>query len=108
MQSSTPTSVGSTRFCWVCGRAISLDNCKLDEHGNAVHSECYDMRQKLKQAGSLNEIRKQGHRLRFAGWAVHRAASADKLEIETQADEKNFYVWLRKSPRSNGAGESLT
>ena len=28
--------------------------------------------------------------------AVHRAASADKLDIETQADEKNFYVWLRK------------
>src|SRR5262249_28722889 len=28
--------------------------------------------------------------------AVHRAASVDKLEIETQADEKNFYVWLRK------------
>ena len=30
--------------------------------------------------------------------AVHRAASADDLEIETQADEKNFYVWLRKGP----------
>ena len=30
--------------------------------------------------------------------AVHRAASADNLEIETQADEKNFYVWLRKRP----------
>ena len=30
--------------------------------------------------------------------AVHRAASADHLEIETQADEKNFYVWLRKGP----------
>jgi len=28
--------------------------------------------------------------------AVHRAASADNLDIETQADEKNFYVWLRK------------
>ena len=35
--------------------------------------------------------------------AVHRAASADKLEIETQADEKNFYVWLRKRSRpANG------
>lgn len=28
--------------------------------------------------------------------AVHRAATADNLEIETQADEKNFYVWLCK------------
>jgi len=35
--------------------------------------------------------------------AVHRAASADNLEIETQADEKNFYVWLRKRSRpANG------
>jgi len=34
--------------------------------------------------------------------AVHRAASADNLEIETQADAKNFYVWLRNgSPPSN-------
>ena len=28
--------------------------------------------------------------------AVHRSASAHGLEIETLADEKNFYVWLRK------------
>ena len=39
--------------------------------------------------------------------AVHRAASADQLEIETQADEKNFYVWLRKGPApKNGAENS--
>ena len=37
--------------------------------------------------------------------AVHRAASADNLEIETQADEKNFYVWLRKMSRSNNGTE---
>ena len=41
--------------------------------------------------------------------AVHRAASADNLEIETQADEKNFYVWLRKGSRPSGAAaKSLT
>ena len=33
--------------------------------------------------------------------AVHRAASAENLEIETQADEKNFYVWLRKRPAAS-------
>jgi hypothetical protein len=37
--------------------------------------------------------------------AVHRAASADNLEIETQADEKNFYVWLRKTSLSNNGTE---
>ena len=29
--------------------------------------------------------------------AVHRAATSHGLEIETLADEKNFYVWKRKS-----------
>jgi hypothetical protein len=37
--------------------------------------------------------------------AVHRAASADNLEIETQADEKNFYVWLGKGSRSQNGTE---
>jgi hypothetical protein len=41
--------------------------------------------------------------------AVHRAASADNLEIETQADETNFYVWLRKRSRpANGSERKLT
>jgi hypothetical protein len=26
--------------------------------------------------------------------AVHRAAEVEKLAIETQSDEKNFYVWI--------------
>lgn len=26
--------------------------------------------------------------------AIHRAATADKLSIQTQADDKNFYVWI--------------
>lgn len=26
--------------------------------------------------------------------AVHRAAAAENLAIETQSDEKNFYVWV--------------
>ena len=28
--------------------------------------------------------------------AVHRASTSDGLEIETLADEKNFYVWRKK------------
>lgn len=28
--------------------------------------------------------------------AVHRAAVSDNLDIETQSDEKNFYVWVRQ------------
>lgn len=29
--------------------------------------------------------------------AVHRAASADRITIETQSDEKNFYVWVSQN-----------
>jgi hypothetical protein len=29
--------------------------------------------------------------------AVHRATTADGLEVETLADEKNFYVWKKSS-----------
>lgn len=52
MQSPGSTPSGSTRFCWICGRPVSLDNSKTDEHGNVVHSECYTARLKLKQAAS--------------------------------------------------------
>jgi hypothetical protein len=26
--------------CWICGKALSLEECKVDEHGQAVHEEC--------------------------------------------------------------------
>ena len=27
--------------CWICGRAVSLEACKIDEQGNPVHEQCY-------------------------------------------------------------------
>jgi hypothetical protein len=33
----TPTVISSTKFCWICGRAVSLENGKTDENGNIVH-----------------------------------------------------------------------
>ncbi len=38
--------------------------------------------------------------------AVHRAAAADKLQIETQADETNFYVWVHQA--ANESEKRLT
>jgi hypothetical protein len=32
--------------------------------------------------------------------AIHRAAVADNLNIQTQAGEKNFYVWIDRRPAS--------
>ena len=37
--------------------------------------------------------------------AVHRASTSHGLEIETLADEKNFYVW-RKRSRKSGTNSS--
>ena len=51
MQSPISSSSGSIRFCWICGRPVSLENSKTDEYGNVVHSECFTARLKLRQAG---------------------------------------------------------
>jgi ribosome-binding protein aMBF1 (putative translation factor) len=30
-----------TPNCWICGRAVSLGNSKIDENHLAVHESCY-------------------------------------------------------------------
>jgi len=27
--------------CWICGKTVNLNDCKTDEHGLAVHEQCY-------------------------------------------------------------------
>ena len=34
-------SLRPTRDCWICGKAVPLETCKTDEHGNPVHERCY-------------------------------------------------------------------
>lgn len=29
------------RTCWICGKAVKLENCKVDEYGLPVHEDCY-------------------------------------------------------------------
>jgi hypothetical protein len=36
-------------FCWICGKAVTLEQCKVDEHGLAVHEECYVARVALER-----------------------------------------------------------
>lgn len=40
------TTIDSTT-CWICGKEVSLQNCRIDERGRAVHEECYVARIKL-------------------------------------------------------------
>ena len=39
-----------SRQCWICGRKVSLEVCKIDEHGLAVHDKCCVVRLLLKQS----------------------------------------------------------
>ena len=50
MLSSIKPTLEPTRMCWICGRSISLESCKVDEHGNAVHEECYAAKVALAKA----------------------------------------------------------
>jgi hypothetical protein len=31
----------SGKVCWICGKAVALEDCKVDEHGLPVHDNCY-------------------------------------------------------------------
>ena len=54
MQQPIATTFGSTKFCWICGRPISVETRKIDEHGNAAHEECYATRLNLENGAQGN------------------------------------------------------
>jgi hypothetical protein len=35
-----PTNAKLPLTCWICGTAVSLESCMIDEHGMAVHEDC--------------------------------------------------------------------
>jgi hypothetical protein len=39
--------------CSICNKPVDLRNCKSDTHGQAVHEECYVLRDALKSATQL-------------------------------------------------------
>lgn len=42
----------TTHYCWICGHEVSLETCKIDEHGSAVHEACLFARMKMETASS--------------------------------------------------------
>ena len=38
--------------CWICGNRVSLEICKIDENGRAVHEECYLLKLALQNSNS--------------------------------------------------------
>jgi len=39
-----------TKTCWICQKAIALEECIIDENGRPVHEDCYICAVKLKDA----------------------------------------------------------
>jgi len=50
--------------CWICGMAVSLESCAIDEHGMAVHEDC-----------SVRKIGIEGRRIESAAQATAQAAT---------------------------------
>jgi hypothetical protein len=49
-----------TYRCWICGRPVDLEDCTTDEHGSAVHEDCYFWKVALANA-SAQQVRKSVH-----------------------------------------------
>lgn len=40
----------NAKFCWICGKDITLEHSTKDEHGLSVHQSCHEKRKLLKAA----------------------------------------------------------
>lgn len=45
-----PVAERNTKFCWICGKDVTLEHCVVDEHGLSVHVSCNEKRILLKAA----------------------------------------------------------
>ena len=52
MQISDSLAAITTHYCWICGDDVSLETCKIDEHGSAVHEACLFARMKMESTSS--------------------------------------------------------
>lgn len=46
----------NTKFCWICGRDVSLEQSVTDEHGLSVHRTCHETRMRLKWAAVKTDV----------------------------------------------------
>ena len=80
-------------------KVANLTNRRRGKHHDLVGEIMRQIR--LLSAGSALEIplaEVGGVELENLRSAVHRAAAADKVSVQTQSDEKNFYVWVTPDP----------
>lgn len=58
-----------SKLCWMCGYVVTLEDCKIDEHGMAVHENCYVARVLLEQHRHW-----QNHPTADDSWGQRRAS----------------------------------
>lgn len=56
------TSRTPVHLCWICGNDVPLEKSKIDEHGLAVHQECYIRRLLPKKTPPLRSEEALHHR----------------------------------------------
>lgn len=56
----------NTKFCWICGKDVTLEHCMIDEHGLSVHKSCHEKRMMLKAASQQAEQWREAQAKRHA------------------------------------------
>jgi hypothetical protein len=50
--------------CWICGNEVDLKTCAIDEHGMAVHEDCYFVKVALATESMRQMVRQPAIRIR--------------------------------------------
>ena len=56
----------NTKFCWICGKDVTLEHCTIDEHGLSVHHSCNEKRMLMKAASRQASLWRQAQAEREA------------------------------------------
>ncbi len=89
----------ATPNCWICGRPAELESCKIDEHGQPMHEDCYIAklaldRETRSNSGHMGRVR---HSWREAFLSVLDESDPDKLpgriENAITALERRYAEW---------------
>jgi len=71
--------------CWMCGKSIRLEECKIDEHGFGVHEDCYVATVRSAQQAFSDRIVKDmiilNNVVRSLETVIRKMAQAEKKRI---------------------------
>ena len=68
-----------TYLCRICGQVVDLETCKTDEHGMAVHENCYVVRVAL-----AGESKRGGEQRKPANGITALGATGTRLSLHPE------------------------